>query len=49
VALIPVHGLAGWLFLIVGVDGEAGLWMTLGAAMVWIALMIGGHCVPHRS
>jgi hypothetical protein len=40
VALIPVLGFTGWLFPTVGVDGEAGLWMTLGAAVVWIALMI---------
>ena len=39
-ALIPVLGIAGWLFGALGVEGEAGAWMTLGAGFVWVVLMI---------
>ena len=40
VALIPVLGLAGWLFGAAGVEGEAAAWAVLGAGLVWIVLMI---------
>ena len=40
VALIPVLALAGWLFGALGVEGEGGAWLTFGAGLVWVALMI---------
>ena len=39
-ALIPVLGIAGGLLMAVGVDGEAGAWVTFGIAAAWIVLMI---------
>ncbi len=40
VALIPVLGLAGALFLAVGVEGEAAAWLTLGVGVAWIFFAI---------
>ena len=39
VALIPVIGIAGGLFLAFGVEGEPGAWGAFGVGAVWIAVM----------
>lgn len=40
VATIPVLGLAGLLFMAIGIEGSAAAWMALGVAAVWITFMI---------